>query len=433
MFRYSALRWQSKFRKQGDRIDLKTEFRKVKVYAKAKRLTTVDSASGEKLLGRGKQRTKQQDPLKAALEKMETPAIWIWYPWRQNPEPCQPFMPEIRAKKNLHGAVVTGMTEKHKERQTEMMSPDGVRIPGTRDAIFQSQHPYLANVLKSLEGKPKGFPFWYKRYPTRRHAYHNRFSIPDEMLDGYSETVKKCLSRSMMTIREREAFQRSIYMEKYAENDLDRSSPVLQCTIAALKVRTMRSELFQNPHNMLLKKALCRTEIKLERNLRMLRKIDFKKYWEIIRDHDVQDIIQPANSVIYRRGDYWKFDWNFGYAINTNISDFMDPRGLTGCVETGRSRSEVARDLGLCVTRVLNDRERSVMSSTAQYHEKMAKFKNDFPEESRKRDRDKFLSKFTGMFAIANGRNAVIDFPSTHRRLVGRKILRWKSSRHGPM
>lgn len=89
----------------------------------------------------------------------------------------------------------------------------------------------------------------------------------------------------------------------------------------------------------------------------------------------MQDVLQPPNLVRYRWGSYWEYDWNAGLAISNNLPDVLDPRGLNGCVETGRSRFEVARDLGLSYTRPLRDNERKQLSHQAVFYEKMAKFK----------------------------------------------------------
>jgi ribosomal protein S15P/S13E len=361
---------------------------------------------------------------------MEQPSIWIWYPWRKNPEPPTPAMPLRRALKNLHGAIYTELSGVQKKRQEEMLY--GARISPERDVAAQARHPFLHGILKSLDGSAKGFPFWYKKYPTRRHAFENRFSIPAEMLDGYSANVKTAVSGSMMTNREKLLAQQHMYTERYAEHDFDTSSPAVLAVKLALRCRTLRQHLLTNPHNNIGKQWLARAERKLDRTLRRLRRLDFKRYWEIIREHDVQDMIQPRNKVTYRWGSYWFHDWNAGLAISTKISDFMDPRGMNGCIETGRSRAEVARDLGLCYTRTLNDKEKKQLTNHAMYYDRLARFKLEQPEAARQKERASFVRKFSGMFAVMNRKSSVPDFPSTFRSLLHSKILRWKSKRHGP-
>jgi hypothetical protein len=308
----------------------------------------------------------------------------------------------------------------------------GVRIPDTRDKAFMDKHPFLATLTRATEGKPVAFPFWYKKYPTRRHAYETRFNIPQEMLQAYPENVRRAVSKEMMSVREKEIAQESMYTERYAQHDFDTDSPAVLAVKKGLRIARIRNHLLQHPHNNLKKMILGRMEASLMKNLRTLRKIDFKKYWEILRDHDVQDILQPPNNVGYRWGQYWRHDWNAGNAISTNIADFMDPKGLNGCIETGRSRSEVARDLGLTYTRPLFEHEKKQLSQTATYYERLAKFKAEQPEAAKQAERQRFIRKFSGMFLKRERKSNCIDFPSTYRRLLHIKVLRWKSKRHGP-
>jgi ribosomal protein S15P/S13E len=426
----STIGLMQQFRKSKGKVDLKTSFTRTTSFNRARkqRLTTVD---GEVVEGSGKVRIRSHDVLKKEIESMEHPAIWMWYPWRKNPEPPQPFFPQRRALKNLHGALYSDLSPAQKKRQEELHF--GMGIDSRRQTEFEAKHPFLQQILKSQEGAPKGFPFWYKKYPTRNHAYENRFNIPMEMLDGYPENIRKAVSHSMMTVREKEAAQRAKYMERYAQHDFDTNSAAVSAVRLALICRSMRNHLLTNPHNNIMKTRLGTKERQLNRSLRRLRKEDFRKYWEVLRDHDVQDVIQPPNAVSYRWGSYWMFDWNKGMAITTNISDFMDPRGLNGCVETGRSRGEVARDLGLSYTRPLMDNEKRQLEQNATYYARLATFKAEQPEHARQLERERFVRKFSGVYVKMAAGGAVHDFPSKNRHLIGTKVLRWKSKRHGPM
>ncbi|CAD2215265.1 hypothetical protein AGDE_02883 [Angomonas deanei] len=252
------------------------------------------------------------------------------------------------------------------------------------------------------------------------------------MLEGYNENMKKAVSQGMMTIQEKQFAQEAMYMERYAEHDFDTTSHAVLAVKRALKVRVMRNHLLTNPHNNLMKTFLAHAENSLNLTLRRLRKVDFKRYWEIIRDHDIQDVLQPPSLVTYRQGAYWKHDWNAGLGISTNLPDVLDPRGLNGCVETGRSRSEVARDLGLSYTRPLQENEKKQLSQQAVYYERLAKFKMEQPEAARAQERERFVRKFSGMFLKMDIKSGAPDFPSTYRRLLGTKVTRWSSKRHGP-
>jgi hypothetical protein len=390
-----------------------------------------ETLDGDRVLGKGGKTIVAASMLHDELQTMENPMVWIWYPWRRKPEPPNPSFPCPNALKNLHGAIYTDLTPAQKKREEQMMY--GMTIPASRQANMESRHPFLAGVLKELEGTPKGFPFWYKKYPTRRHAYETRFNIPKEMLDGYPQEVKDAVAPAVMNDGEKRRAERSLYIEKYAQHDLDLNSPAVLCVTLALKTRTLRNHLLTNPHNNIAKFQLVAAEKNLKGALRRLRKIDFRQYWEIIRDHDVMDVVQPANSVAYRWGAYWQYDWNSGLAISTKISDFMDPRGMNGCIETGRSRAEVARDLGLSYTRTLSEREQKQLSSQARYFEHLLKFKTEQPEAWRERERRNFQKKFTGMFTKMTRKAVAPDFPSRFRGCIGTKLTRWKSSRHGPM
>lgn len=416
-------------RRKSKNPDLKTSFTKATNFKKAVKNVS-ETIDGDTVKGRGKVRHRTHSDLKEAIEAMEHPAIWLWYPWRKNPEPPTPHMPSRRALKNVHGAVFSGLSPIQRKKQEQMLY--GVNIPESRQMKFDQQHPLLSAALRQLDQQPKGFPFWYKKYPTRRHAYENRFSIPSEMLDGYPDTVKQAVSKPMMSIQEKQFAEESLYMERYAEHDLDTTSPAVLAVKRALKMRQLRNHLLTNPHNNIIKTVLANTERKLIHALRRLRKVDFKKYWEIVRDHDVQDILQPPNLVTYRQGAYWSYDWTAGLAISTNIGEWMDPRGMNGCVETGRSRSEVARDLGLAYTRPLQENEKKQLSQQAVYYERLAKFKLEQPEAARAQERERFVRKFSGMFLKMDIKSGAPDFPSTYRRLLGSQVVRWSSKRHGP-
>lgn len=404
-----------------------------------------DTTTGELIQGRGATLRHAAEQLKEDVEKFEYPLIWIYYPWRRNPEPpTGTALPCPNALKNLHGAVVQSLTDRERQREDELQK--GFSIPLTRSTNHARRHPFLNDVLKRTSNiqvdpatnKPVsaatvGFPFWYKMYPTRRHAYEYRFNIPKEMALSFPAAMQQSLSYPNFTDKERLQAEKARYIEKYAEHDLDTTSPAIVCGMLALKARSLRNHLLTNPANNLAKFALGRTEQQLMRQLRKLRKIDFRKYWQLIQDHDIQDLVQPANVVGYRWGSYWKYEWDSGVAISTNIADFMDPRGLNGCVETGRSRAEVARDLGLSYTRPLQPNEKKMLADQAMYQERLSKLKVENPDAWRLKGRQQFINKFTGMFNTLNWKSRVVDFPSRFRGAVGTKFTRWKSARHGPM
>ena len=274
MFRVKGSVLLAQQRKMTGVVDRKTRFGGTGSFRKATSYK-IKTESGELIQGRGKERRKGHMSLKAELQSMEHPSIWIWYPWRKNPEPPTPSMPMRRALKNVHGAIYTDLSPLQKKRQEEMMF--GARMSPVRDASSEARHPFLHGVLKSLDGAAKGFPFWYKKYPTRRHAFENRFSIPSEMLDGYSDNVKKALSGKMMTNKEKLLSTEHMYTERYAQHDFDTSSPAVLAVKLALRSRTARQHLLTNPHNNMAKQWLCQAERRLDRTLRRLRRLDFKK------------------------------------------------------------------------------------------------------------------------------------------------------------
>jgi ribosomal protein S15P/S13E len=405
-----------------------------------------DSETGEIVAGRGEHTKKTTTALKTEFDQAEYPLVWMYYPWRRNPEPpTGSVLPCPNALKNLHGAVVTSLTEREQMRQQELKQ-NGFAIPETRTANHARKHPFLDQILKKtievkidpatnkpVSASAVGFPFWYKMYPTRRHAYEYRFNIPKEMVLSYPPSMQKSLSYSNFSEREKLGAERARYIEKYAEHDLDTTSPAVTCGMLALKARNLRNHLLTNPHNNIAKRKLHRTETNLMKNLRRLRKIDFRKYWQLIQDHDIQDLIQPNDLVSYRWGKYWRYEWDSGLALSTNIADFMDPRGMNGCVETGRSRAEVSRDLGLSYTRPLSPNEKKHLSDLAMYQERLSKLRVENPEAWRYKGRQDFINKFTGMFTAVNWKSRVVDFPSRFRGAVGTTLTRWKSARHGPM
>jgi hypothetical protein len=389
---------------------------------------------GETLLLRGVVVKKSASKLVENMKQMENPMVWTWYPWRRNPEPPLPSFPCPNALKNFNGAFLPELSPKQLEvRQkaldlaprTEYSAPD----PAAR---FSGKHPFLNKILRETTGQRKGFPFFFKKYPSRQFASETRFNIPEEMLEGMPTEIQRGLSSHNMSENERLRRELNVYRQRYQTHDLETTNACMRTVTLALEVRELRNHCLSNPHNNLAKFKLAHSESSLARHLRKLRKRNFRKYWEIVRDHDLMDVLQPHNNVTYRQGAYWKWDWDHGDAISTNIATFMDPRGVSGCVETGRSRAEVARDLGLSYTRPLLPGEKKQLTSNALHFERLQKFKNELPDAFIERERARFVSHFTGIFSRVTTKSGVPDFPSTHRRLLHTKILRWKSSRHGP-
>ena len=382
---------------------------------------------GEQVAGRGKRRFRRDTSLSEALDKMENPVMWIWHPWRRSPEPPSPEMPCPNAIKTIHGAIVTGLSTV--EKRNEQAISYGASIPAGRDTRHAASHPFLAQIVQQRGDAPTAFPFWFKKYPTRRHAYEQRFAVPKEMLTGAPAHVKDALASTQMSERELEKAEVAMFSERYAQHDLDTGSLAMQCVSWAIHIRRMRNIVLAQPYNNRCKFRQAKAEKLLMRGMRKLRKVDFRKYWEIARDHDMVDLIQPNNAVQYRWGAYWRHDWNGGLAMATPIADFMDPRGVNGCLETGRSRAEVARDLGLSYTRALTTEEKQKLAAENVYHERLRQFKQEQPAAWRERERQQFVTKFTAMFTKMTKRNTDPNWASKNRHLVGRKVLRFSRKR----
>lgn len=385
------------------------------------------SIDGEKVVHRGKRTTVRETGLKETLSKMENPVIWVWHPWRKVPEVPQPELPVPNAIKNLHGAIVTGLSTVEKRNETQISY--GAQIPPSRSTNFTVHHPFMAQILAATGSDATGFPFYYKKYPTRRHAYEYRFSVPAEMLIGYPQWVKDSLGGQQMNDKEIESAESSMYAERYAMHDLDTGSLAYQAACLAVRSRRFRNIVLQQPFNNFLKIRQNNAERLLLSVLFKLRKTDFRKYWEIVRDHDIMDIIQPNNAVEYRWGGYWRMNWNQGLAISTPIGDFMDPRGMNGCVETGRSRAEVARDLGLNYSRPLTAQEKKKVAQENSYHERLRQFKEEQPAAWREKEREQFITKYTAMFTKLNKKNTEPNWASKNRHLIGTKVLRFGRKR----
>jgi len=166
-----------------------------------------DSQTGEVIQGRGMRIKRTSDDLRDDFEKQEFPLVWIHYPWRRKPEPpTGTTLPCSNALKNLHGAVVQSLTPKETVLEEELKK--GFNIPLSRSTNHARKHPFLDDVMKKtvdvqidpITNKPVsasavGFPFWYKMYPTRRHAYEYRFNIPKEW---FSPSPSPCSRASLL-------------------------------------------------------------------------------------------------------------------------------------------------------------------------------------------------------------------------------------------
>eukprot|EP00760_Papus_ankaliazontas_P038504 PhM_4_TR9150/c0_g1_i1/m.38618 len=356
--------------------------------------------------------------------------VWVWYPWRSKPEFPVPALPCPNALKNLHGALVSSLTPIQQRNMDRMMH--GVNIPETRDAEFAQSHPFLSYIVKKREGKPTSFPFWFRKYPTRRHAYEQRFAIPKEMLSGYNPEIVRALSFSCMSRKEKRDAEMASFCERYCPEDIEMKSIPAQCVRIAINIREGRNELLLRPHNNMLKFRLGSSELRLMRLMRRWRKVDFRGYWEFVRDHDMLDIIQPSSVTKYRRGQWWRAEWKLGYALSKDSTEFLDPRGLMGCVETGRSHSEVARDLGLSYTRPLNGREKAYYEGRARYFEKLQQFKLEHADDHKERIREDYQKRVSSLYQRVTSKQQTVDIPSKFRA-GGIDTQRWKSKRHGPM
>jgi ribosomal protein S15P/S13E len=389
---------------------------------------------GEQVQMRGEQVHRSATNLKKQMEKQENPMIWIWYPWRRNPERPIPSFPCPNALKNLNGAFIgelTGEQSAARDRALGGASRREYRAPDL-DEKMAAKHPFLRTILTETKGKRKGFPFFFKKYPTRHFATEARFNIPEEMLEGTSPELQRALSPQNMSSVELVRREKSIYRERFLAHEMDESSPALVVVNLAIEARELRNHCLSNPHNNIWKSKLYKTERNLRSQLTRLRKANFRQYWEIVRDHDLMDIVQPLSVANLRKGRYFERDWDVGLGISTNIAQFMDPRGVAGCIETGRSRAEVARDLGLSYTRALLPHEKKTLTANALHFERLQRFRNEMPDAFIERQRKNFMHNFTGIYKRTVGSAPHHDFPHAHRRLLHTKMLRWKSARHGP-
>lgn len=388
-------------------------------------------ADGTELEGRGVGIKLGGKELVDSVGKMEHPVMWVHYLWRKRPEIPAYELPCPNALKNVQGALISDLSPIQQRRRNEMLHTS-VSVEDRLQDKFTQKHPFLAMISKERAETPTGFPFWYKKYPSRRYANEARFSIPTEMLAGMPAEVQTAVAPHNMTIKERIQREKNIYAIRYGEHPLDTGSPAVNAVNLAIEIREMRNTILAQPHLNGMKRRLAKYERGIAKVLRRLRRVDFRRYWEILRDHDVMDLVQPFNHVQYRHGNYWFHDWKQGYALSTDIADFMDPRGMQGCLETGRSRAEVARDLGLSYTRTLTEVEKTRLSNNAMYFERLNRFKREMPQAWRDRERMQFVSKVSGMYSMGQKKALTNDYPSVFRREVGTRTLRWKSKRHGP-
>ena len=397
-------------------------------------MTTKD-ASGTEIRSTGTRSRFTYRTFRQQMSKIEEVYVWVWYPWRAHPEHPVPALPCPRTLKNLHGAVVTSLSPRQKQNRENMLS--GVTLQATDEALsskFSQKHPFLSYICEKLRDKPKGFPFWYKKYPSTRHAYENRFAVPKEMLDGYDNAeMRRAFSFPNMRNGEKLRAETTAMCERYCPDDTSRRSIPARCIRLAIFVREKRNHLLTNPKNHIGKRQLGNLERALQNAMRRWRKEDFRGYWEFVREHDMLDIIQPENRVKYRWGMWWRSDWRFGHALSSSTTDFLDPRGLMGCVETGRSCAEVARDLALSYTRTLNTKERKYFESRATYFERLQQFKYDHVEANRERERQEYLNKLQALYQRRSARNLTVDIPRKLHRTKNISLQRWKCWRHGPM
>jgi hypothetical protein len=166
---------------------------------------------------------KSASKLVENMKQMENPMVWTWYPWRRNPEPPLPSFPCPNALKNFNGAFLPELSPKQLEvRQkaldlaprTEYSAPD----PAAR---FSGKHPFLNKILRETTGQRKGFPFFFKKYPSRQFASETRFNIPEEMLEGMPTEIQRGLSSHNMSENERLRRELNVYRQRYQTHDLE--------------------------------------------------------------------------------------------------------------------------------------------------------------------------------------------------------------------
>ncbi|KNH05443.1 tetracenomycin polyketide synthesis O-methyltransferase TcmP [Perkinsela sp. CCAP 1560/4] len=393
---------------------------------------------GEKIVGSGVRLQYTYKNFKAHVDKIENPYVWTWYPWRAHPEHPKPALPCPRALKNLHGAVIPSLTPNQKRiREGSLYKgiPQAMGQELLQDRFTQS-HPFLHYIISSAAAngkRPMSFPFWYKKYPTVHQAYENRFAVPSEMLEGYGNPeLTRAFSFANMKENEKTRAEVSALCERYCPTDHQRKSTPATCIRIAIRVREIRNHLLLNPKNHVYKMLLGMNERRLEKEFRKWRKLDFRAYWEFIREHELLDICQPDNVVKSRWGMWWRTEWRLGHALSRDIADYIDPRGLMGCVETGRSHSEVARDLGLNYTRTLTTGERKYFHNKATYFERLQKFKFDHVEQTNEKARIEALSRAQALYQKRCAKNLVVDPARKFHKGKPISMLRWKSKRHGP-
>ena len=422
---------------EGDKAATFADMRKMARKSRQMSHNTVIDKQGEEITGTGVKLQYTYKNFKQQVDKIENPYVWTWYPWRAHPEHPKPALPCPRALKNLHGAVIPSLTPNQKRIR------DGSMYRGVPQALgqesmqnrFAQSHPFLQYIINNerTKDKPVGFPFWYKKYPTVYQAYENRFAVPSEMLEGYSNPeLTRAFSFANMKDNEKVHGEIAGLCERYCPDDYARKSTPATCIRLAIRVRELRNHLLLNPKNHVWKAVLGNTERRLEKEFRKWRKQDFRAYWEFIREHELLDICQPDNAIKSRWGMYWRTDWRQGHALSADIADYIDPRGLMGCVETGRSHSEVARDLGLNYTRTLTTGERKYFQNKVTYFERLQRFKFEHVEHTNEKARIEALSRAQALYQKRCTKNLVVDPARKFNQGKPISMLRWKSKRHGP-
>eukprot|EP00757_Euglenozoa_sp_SAG-D1_P008010 gene8010-387_t len=296
---------------------------------------------------------------------------------------------------------------------------------------YEQEHGFLAKILLGLSNKPKGFPFWYKRYAAPAQDSGMRHNIPTEMMNGYPSLMKDIFSGNNTSYKERREMETRNAVLKYQKGPLDFTSPpvkspmyiteecgdgrraFLLCNELGMQAGrqaewTRWTVAYWNIRMKWFRKHMSKRKWSrrvhgspsqdhfvysgMVKNLkaaaRNCRQTDFAQYWELVRDHDLYDVNgeQYVVNHKYGRGFFKEFNGPYGWSDKAQVERMFDLDTMYGSLEDGRTRAEVTRDIGKVLHAVKSPIRQKWAQEEKKKDEAEMQFKLDNPDEWKEKE-----------------------------------------------
>ena len=200
-------------------------------------------------------------------------------------------------------------------------------------------------MAKTIEkARHFSFPIWLTKYPSS-HDVDNVYSIPVETLESFPPIFReKILGRKVDHPDWTRKLANRPYFRKYRLHPGDRSSSLIEIRGLVGRMMMYENHLVKS-EDILIKRGHLTRLTRLSNKLQNMKFNDFPKYWRIMQDQKLWDIVQDNHQGMIDLGAFVNADHASRYKV-VGADSYIDTDTLYGCEETGETRFAVSRRLG---------------------------------------------------------------------------------------